>query len=163
MKDPIAAAIELLTAQGYTITPPPSAQVTATGWQMWVERFFTWRVAIGSPAMRLTPADAAALKRIQKYLVALTQDTTPDLQQAYAAFDYILTQWPCLSPFLQSMIRLTQLEKYIEEIVMKLNPNGAAKTKSESARIESANLASALEQRIRNRTGQAPETDGPRG
>lgn len=160
MKDKIAAAIELLTAEGYTITPPPEA-APVTGWQQWVDRYFTWRKEIGSPAMRLSPGDASAIRRIQKYLVAVTQDKTLEAQHAYQAFDYILTHWTSLNTFLQSMIRPTQLEKYLEEIVMKLNPNGAGKTKSESARIESEQLRSTLEQRIRSRTGQAPEAGQP--
>lgn len=98
------------------------------GYSVWVQRFFQHRIDVGSPLARFTAADGKAIKAIKSYLRKLTESSSA----AYEAFDYVLINWRSLSPFLQSMITLPQMNKYLDEIVMKLNPNGAAKTKTES-------------------------------
>lgn len=132
-----------------------------TEWQEWVDSYFRFREKVGSPVMDFTGRDAASLKRIRTYLMKLTDDDTSDNPRALAAWQYVHEHWKTLSPFLQGMIKLPNMEKYLDEIVMKLNPNGAGKTKQESARIEQEAYRRNLAKRLAAGTGATPEADQP--
>jgi hypothetical protein len=131
-------------------------------WAKWVERYYAFRRDVGSPVVKLLPADGKGLKEVQAYLVALTGGTYTEA--AYQTFDYICTNWKKLTPFVQGMIRPAQMAKFLDEIILKLNPNGAGKTTKEAASNEREQYRRDLAERIAASAGgtsqaQRPEAD----
>lgn len=117
-----------------------------------VARYLDFRKALNLPIARLTPRQGKGIKGIREQLLTMTTD---DEERALRGWEYVLTNWQRLPPFLQRQFEPYNIETYLAEMIMVLNPDGKnGKNKTEQARDSREQLRADL-----TRRGRATGTD----
>lgn len=126
--------------------------------QEMVARFSAFRKALGVPVMGFNGHDGKAIKAMKEYLLELTNQ---DEERALRGFEFVLNNWKKLTPFQQRMIKPSDMNKYLPEMILTLNPNGPTASKADRDRTQRANLRADIRARRQGGHDPAPATGRP--
>jgi len=87
-------------------------------YRQFVAMYDAWMRKTSGVSAKITAGDGKALKQIIRYLVENSKGG--DEEGAMDAWHYILKYWKLLTPFLQTQVRLSQINKNLPEILMQL-------------------------------------------
>lgn len=117
--------------------PVPVALAEETSrYQSFIKRYDTFCRWVSGAGAKMDGVQGKAMKAIIKYLIK--ESKASDEQGALDAWDYVLTNWAKLSPFIQTQISLVQINKNLAEILMQLRKNGKTASEQTAASVRAS-------------------------